>query len=45
MVNESGEFAYMSAEEYINSPMLYIDETDEDAVESELRERKQLTSS
>ena len=35
----------MSAEEYINSPMLYIDETDEDAVESELRERKQLTSS
>ena len=34
-----------NAEEYLNSPMPYIDETDEDAVADEMRERKQITSS
>lgn len=31
---------YLSAEEYLNSPMPYIDETDEEAVADEMRERK-----
>ena len=42
-----GEFGddgikYMSAEEYLASPMLYIDETDEEAVADELSERKKM---
>lgn len=45
VINESGELIYLSAEEYLNSPMPYIDETDEDAVADEMRERKQITSS
>ena len=36
---------YLTPEEYLNSPMPYIDETDEDAVADEMRERKQITSS
>jgi len=43
-MNEKDEMVYMSAEEYINSPMPYIDETDIDAVDGEIRERKQSTS-
>ena len=39
VINESGELIYLSAEEYLNSPMPYIDETDEDAVADEMRER------
>lgn len=31
--------AYLSAEDYLKSPMPYIDETDEEAVAEELRER------
>ena len=38
VINESGELIYLSAEEYINSPMPYIDETDEDAVANEIDE-------
>ena len=45
VINESGELIYLSAEEYLNSPMPYIDETDEEAITSEMRERKQITSS
>ena len=45
VVNESDKLIYLSAEEYIKSPMPYIDETDEDAVADEMRERKQITSS
>ena len=36
VINESGELIYLSAEEYLNSPMPYIDETDEEAVADEL---------
>ena len=45
VINEAGNLTYMNAEEYINSPMPYIDETDEEAITSEMRERKQITSS
>lgn len=45
VINESGNLTYLNAEEYLNSPMPYIDETDEDAVADEMRERKQITSS
>ncbi len=42
VINDGDELAYLNAEEYINSPMLYIDETDEEAVEDEIKERKQI---
>ena len=42
MISENDEMAYMNAEEYLNSPMLYIDESDEEAVADELKERKQM---
>lgn len=45
VTNESGNLTYMNAEEYINSPMPYIDETDEDAIEDEIKERKQFAGS
>ena len=44
-INDNGEMVYLSADEYISSPMPYIDETDEEAVEDELKERKQITGS
>ena len=34
---------YLSAEEFINSPMPYVDETDTEAVEQELRDRRGIT--
>ena len=33
---------YLGAEDYLKSPMPYIDETDEEAVSDELRERKTM---
>ena len=42
VINESGELTYMGAEKYLNSPMPYIDESDEDAVKDEIKERKQI---
>ena len=42
VINESGELTYMGAEEYLNSPMPYIDESDEDAAKDEIKERKQI---
>jgi len=45
VINDDGEMQYMSAEEYMNSPMLYIDETDEEAVEDEIKSRKQTIGS
>jgi len=33
---------YMNAEEYLNSPVLYIDESDEEAVADEMKERQML---
>ncbi|MBQ9985494.1 MAG: hypothetical protein IJP38_04240 [Oscillospiraceae bacterium] len=44
-MSENGELTYMTAEEYLNSPMMYIDETDEEAVADEMKERKQMTGS
>lgn len=40
--DENDGFVYLSAEEYLNSSMPYIDETDEEAVADELRERKSM---
>ena len=39
VINESGNLTYLNADEYLNSPMPYIDETDEEAIMSEMRER------
>ncbi|MBE5938835.1 MAG: hypothetical protein E7266_00420 [Lachnospiraceae bacterium] len=39
-LNENDEMVYMGAEEYLKSPMPYVDETDPEAVEDEIKERK-----
>lgn len=39
-IGEDGEPLYLSTEEYLNSPMPYIDETDEEAVADEMKERR-----
>lgn len=44
-MDENGAMTYMTAEEYLNSPMMYVDETDEEAVADEIKERKQLVGS
>ena len=44
MMNENDEMVYMSAEEYLNAPMPYVDETDEEAVADEMKERKQTVA-
>jgi len=41
-VADSDEIVYLGAEDYLKSPMPYIDETDEEAVADELRERKSM---
>lgn len=41
-VADSDEMVYLGAEDYLKSPMPYIDETDEEAVADELRERKTM---
>jgi len=41
-INENDEMVYMDAKEYLNSPMPYVDETDEEAVADELKERQQM---
>ena len=41
-VNEKDELVYLSAEEYLKAPMPYIDESDEEAVADELKERQQM---
>ena len=38
--NDSDEMVYLSAEEYLRSPMPYIDETDEEMVADEMKERR-----
>ena len=43
IVADSDEMIYLGAEDYLKSPISYIDETDEDAVAGELRERKSMT--
>ena len=42
MVNDSDEVEFLSAEEYLKAPMPYIDESDEEAVADELKERRQM---
>lgn len=42
-MNENDELVYLSKEEYLNSPIgEWIDESDEEAVADEMRERKQI---
>ena len=38
--DETDERVWLNAEEYLKSPMPYVDETDEDAVADEMKERK-----
>ena len=42
MVNDSDEVVFLSAEEYLKAPMPYIDESDEEAVADELKERRSM---
>ena len=42
MMNDNDEFVYLSAEEYLDAPMPYVDETDPEAVADEMKERKQM---
>ena len=42
MVNDSDEVVFLSAEEYLKAPMPYIDESDEEAVADELKERRTM---
>lgn len=41
-INDKEEMVFLNAEEYMDSPMPYVDETDEEAVADELRERKRM---
>ena len=41
-MNDNDEMVYLNAEEYLNSPTPYVDESDEEAVADELRERKKM---
>ena len=41
-MNDSGEMVYLSAEEYLKAPMPYVDESDEEAVADEMKERRQM---
>ena len=40
--DDDGNHVYLSAEDYLNSPMPYVDESDPEAVEDEMKERKGL---
>ncbi|MBQ7344814.1 MAG: hypothetical protein IJW45_01970 [Oscillospiraceae bacterium] len=40
--NDENEMIYLDAQAYLASPMPYIDETDEEAVADERKERKQM---
>ena len=42
IVNDSDEVVFLSAEEYLKAPMPYIDESDEEAVADELKERRNM---
>lgn len=41
-MDDDGNMVYLGAEEYLNAPMPYVDESDEEAVADELRERKKM---
>jgi hypothetical protein len=40
-ISDDDKWVFYNAEEYLKSPMPYIDETDEEAVADELKERRQ----
>ena len=42
MVTDSDEVVFLSAEAYLKAPMPYIDESDEEAVSDELKERRNM---
>ena len=42
VVNDSDEVVFLSAEEYLKAPIPYIDESDEEAVADELKERRNM---
>lgn len=42
VMNDNDELVYLSAEDYLKAPMPYVDESDEEAVADELRERKKM---
>jgi len=42
MMNEADEMVYLGAEDYLKAPMPYVDETDEEAVADEMKERRQM---
>ena len=44
VVDENDNFVYLNAEDYLKSPMPFVDETDEDEVADEMRERKNSVS-
>ncbi len=41
-MDENDTLVYLSAEEYLKAPMPYVDETDEEAVADELKERNTM---
>ena len=45
MMNEKDELVFLNAEEYRKAPMPYVDESDEEAVADELKERQQMIGS
>ena len=44
MVNDSDEMVFLSAEEYLKAPMPDVDESDEEEVADELKERRTMIS-
>ena len=44
VMNEDFELQYLAPEEYLASPMPYVDESDEEAVADEMKERKQTAA-
>ena len=42
VIMDSDEIVYLNSENYLKAPMPYVDETDEEAVADELRERKTM---
>lgn len=44
-VNDDSAMVYLNGEEYLNSPMPYVDTEDPDAVADEMKERKQMIGS
>ena len=42
---EDDEMVFLTAEEFLNSPMPYVDASDEEAVAEELQDRRKLIGS